>query len=145
MLPMAEFSQIFRILRLWRGKTQEETASALNVSRPAVSKWEQGGDTDNETKERIADYFQVPYKVILGLDPLPADALAVRDDSPEYQLRFVVRLDDIIADLSAAASVGLSLEETIALLQRAREQGFNLRQMMRKQLIQQLDDNGTAA
>ncbi|MHB0934868.1 MAG: LexA family protein [Armatimonadota bacterium] len=77
MLPMESFSDAFKRVRARSGRSQAVVADALGVSRATVNKWEHGGDTDNETKKRIAQFFKVPVEQLLGIDldrRLPSEA-----------------------------------------------------------------------
>ena len=58
-------------LRKGKGLTQEDLASALYVSRTAVSKWESGRGTPNiDSLKAIADFFSVSVDDLLSADEL---------------------------------------------------------------------------
>jgi transcriptional regulator with XRE-family HTH domain len=64
-----EFNEKLHRLRKERGITQEELASALYVSRTAVSKWESGrGYPSIESLRAIAKYFSVSLDDLLSAD-----------------------------------------------------------------------------
>ena len=62
-----EFHEILQALRKRSGLTQEELASALYVSRAAVSKWESGRGYPNiDSLKAIAAYFSVTVDDLLS-------------------------------------------------------------------------------
>lgn len=64
---MANFSRVFKELRLEMGLTQQELANKLGVSRSAVGMYEKGErEPDFETLETIADFFNVDMDYLLG-------------------------------------------------------------------------------
>lgn len=64
---MKSFADVFKNLRQSRHMTQEELASALNLSRSRVSMYEVGARSpDFEVLELIADYFNVDMDYLLG-------------------------------------------------------------------------------
>lgn len=61
-----EFGEKVQLLRKESGMSQEKLAEQLNVSRQAISKWEQGivvPDTENIIQ--LSKYFQVPIGYLL--------------------------------------------------------------------------------
>lgn len=70
-----EFSEKLQQLRKQKGLTQEELASALYVSRTAVSKWESGRGFPNiESLKAISRYFAVSLDELLSGDAILAIA-----------------------------------------------------------------------
>jgi len=66
-----EFHEKLQELRKSRGLTQEELASALYVSRTAVSKWESGrGYPSIDSLKEISNYFSVTIDDLLSGDKL---------------------------------------------------------------------------
>lgn len=64
---MKSFADVFKNLRQSHRMTQEELASALNLSRSRVSMYEVGARCpDFEVLELIADYFNVDMDYLLG-------------------------------------------------------------------------------
>ena len=61
-----EFGEKVQLLRKESGMSQEKLAERLNVSRQAISKWEQGivlPDTENIIQ--LSKFFQVPLEYLL--------------------------------------------------------------------------------
>ena len=66
-----EFNEKLQELRKQKGITQEELASALFVSRTAISKWESGrGYPSIDSLKAIAKYFSVTLDELLSGDEL---------------------------------------------------------------------------
>lgn len=66
-----EFSQTLQELRKQKGLTQEELATALFVSRTAVSKWESGRGYPNiDSLKAIAAFFGVTVDTLLSGEEL---------------------------------------------------------------------------
>ena len=66
-----EFNEILQELRKQKGLTQEELASALYVSRTAVSKWESGRGYPNiDSLKEISAFFSVSIDMLLSGDEL---------------------------------------------------------------------------
>lgn len=65
-----------------RSLTQEELASALNVSAQAVSNWERGGYPDITLLPRISGFFGISTDELLGCDAVSREA-----DLEEYESR----------------------------------------------------------
>lgn len=64
---MGSFQTVLKSLRKSLGLTQDELASALNISRSAIGMYEKGArEPDYETLELIADYFNVDIDYLLG-------------------------------------------------------------------------------
>ena len=58
-----EFKEKLKTLRMENGLTQEALAAAVNVSRSAIAKYENGkGEPSIETMQAIADYFGIPLE-----------------------------------------------------------------------------------
>jgi len=66
-----EFNEKLQILRKQKELTQEELASALFVSRTAISKWESGrGYPSIDSLKNIADFFKITVDELLSGDEL---------------------------------------------------------------------------
>ncbi len=63
--------------------TQEELASALNVSPQAVSNWERGGYPDITMLPRIANFFKITVDELIGNDDAAKQA-----DIEEYKKKY---------------------------------------------------------
>ena len=64
---MAEFSQIFKRLRLEKGLPQQELADKLGITKSAVSMYERGDRRPNfEIAEAITDFFHVDMNYLIG-------------------------------------------------------------------------------
>lgn len=60
------FSDVLQRLRKQSGLTQSELAQKLNLSKSAVSMWENGNrEPDYETLELIADFFNVDINTLI--------------------------------------------------------------------------------
>ena len=67
---MGNFNQIFRELRTSRGYSQGDLAELLEISRSAISMYENGNrEPDFEMLEKIADLFSVDVNFLLGRAP----------------------------------------------------------------------------
>ncbi len=65
---MAKFDELIKELRKEKGLTQAELAVIFNVTKQTVSAWENGlQETDFETLEKLAKYFEVSVDYLLGL------------------------------------------------------------------------------
>jgi len=66
---MRVFGERLRELRLEKGLSQKELATAFNVKQPTVADWERGVmETDFETLVKIAGFFDVRSDYLLGLE-----------------------------------------------------------------------------
>ena len=75
-----ELHEKLQNLRKQKGLTQQELASALFVSRTAVSKWESGrGIPEIESLKAISKYFSVSIDELLSTDELLTVAEQERD------------------------------------------------------------------
>lgn len=64
---MSSFSNILKHLRNQHGYTQDELAKCLNISKSAISMYENGKrEPDIDTLERFADFFNVDMNFLLG-------------------------------------------------------------------------------
>lgn len=69
-----EFYQKLQMLRKQSGMSQEELASILNVSRQAVSKWENGqGYPETEKLMQLSNLFNVTLDYLLKTEPATGD------------------------------------------------------------------------
>ncbi len=65
-----EFKEKLKKLRMENDLTQEALAAAVNVSRSAIAKYENGnGEPSLETMQAIADYFGIPLEELLEEPP----------------------------------------------------------------------------
>ncbi len=77
-----EFNEKLQELRKSRGLTQEELASALYVSRTAVSKWESGkGYPSIDSLKEISGFFSVTIDDLLSCEELVSVARNERRES----------------------------------------------------------------
>ncbi|MDO4860873.1 MAG: XRE family transcriptional regulator [Bacillota bacterium] len=66
---MSTFANRFKTLRALRKLTQDELARELEISKSAISMYENGNrEPDFETLELIADFFNVDMNYLLGHD-----------------------------------------------------------------------------
>jgi transcriptional regulator with XRE-family HTH domain len=98
-------------LRKQKKLSQEELAAALQVSRQAVSKWENGvSNPDTENLIRLAEIFEVDVNVLIGSQITPENA-------PEEKIpdqRKLVRLLSVLLAVAVCVAVlfgGLWLKE----------------------------------
>ena len=64
---MGNFKNVFKLLRVRNGYTQDGLAEMLGISRSAISMYENGNrEPDLETLEKIADFFHVDVDYLLG-------------------------------------------------------------------------------
>lgn len=78
-----QIGEIIRALRKNKGVTQEQLAEVLDISTPAISKWESGlTNPDISMLPIIARYFQVTIDFLLGFsnELSPEDIKAICDD-----------------------------------------------------------------
>lgn len=60
-------------LRKKKGRTQEEIAKILGITRPAYTAYETGKrNPDYETLEKIANYYEVSVDYLLGRTDIPS-------------------------------------------------------------------------
>jgi transcriptional regulator with XRE-family HTH domain len=77
-----EFHEKLKELRAQRGLTQEEVASAIYVSRTAISKWESGRGYPNiDSLRAIAKFYKITLDDLLSGDELLSLAEADRENS----------------------------------------------------------------
>ena len=94
-----EFHEKLQELRKQKGLTQEELASALYVSRAAVSKWESGrGYPHIDSLKMIAQFFSVTIDALLSTDEVLSIA---KEDQKEKEMHFRDWLFGLL-DVSAA-------------------------------------------
>lgn len=76
-----KLNENLRRLREERHLTQEAVAQALNVSRQAISNWEQGKRyPDALMLVQLSDYYDIPVDILLKSDLSYAKALVVKKD-----------------------------------------------------------------
>lgn len=64
---MGDFGKILKGLRMGHNVSQQELAAKIEISKSAVSMYEQGNrEPDFDVLGRIADYFQVEIDYLLG-------------------------------------------------------------------------------
>ncbi len=91
-----EFGEKLRILRKENKMSQEKLAERINVSRQAISKWEQGmsiPDTDNIV--RLSKFFQVPIEFFLLDEDEPFEEIST-DAKEVTQQKEIEKFDFII-------------------------------------------------
>lgn len=87
---MTEFNQKLQELRKQKGLTQEELATALYVSRTAVSKWESGRGYPNiDSLKAIANFFGITVDALLSGEEL---ITAAKEDQKQRERLFCDRL-----------------------------------------------------
>ena len=65
---MADFHELLNKLRIEKGVTQEEVATAIGVAKSTFEKYDRGEREPNfETLKKIAQYFQTTTDYLLGL------------------------------------------------------------------------------
>lgn len=83
------FAEMLVYLRKTRGMSQETLAAKLNITRSALSNYEQGTRRPSaEVEEMIADFFNVSLSTLRGL------GVDVRDDNEAQLLKFYRMLSD---------------------------------------------------
>ena len=88
-----EFNEKLQNLRKQKGLTQEELATALFVSRTAISKWESGRGYPNiESLKAIADLFSVTIDKLLSGDEI----LTIAEENNKHKEK---RLRDLVFGL----------------------------------------------
>ena len=95
-----EFHKNLQELRKQKGLTQEELATALFVSRTAVSKWESGRGYPNiDSLRAIAQFFGITVDALLSGEQL----LEIAEADAKQKQRHLQDLVFGLLDLSAAA------------------------------------------
>lgn len=80
-------------LRKQKKMSQEELAAALNVSRQAVSKWENGqSNPDTANFVRLAEIFEVDVNNLLGNTPAPQEERNFQPARPSKTVAFLAVL-----------------------------------------------------
>lgn len=96
-----DFSKRVKILRDKAGITQEELASIMDVSRPAVGAWESGRSRPRLDKmQQLANYFGITVAELMGEEApegAPANAIPFTADSDTVPF---IRLGKVHAGLS---------------------------------------------
>lgn len=124
-----EFKEKLQELRKQKGMTQEELATALFVSRTAVSKWESGRGYPNiDSLKAIAKFFCVTVDELLSTE----QALTIAQEDHKEKERHIRNLVFGLLDLSAALFLFLPLfgqsvdggAEAVSLLRLAQISGY---------------------
>lgn len=90
---MKKFGVILKELRKGKNLTGEELGNLLNVTKVAISNWENGNRTpDTEMLKKIADFFDVSVDYLIGR----TDIKRFEDFPPE-----VKRVTELFAGLDA--------------------------------------------
>ena len=93
-----EFNEKLQELRKNKGLTQEDLASALYVSRTAVSKWESGrGYPSIESLKQIAKFFNITIDELLS----SGEALNIAEEETRQKAKSLQSLIFALIDLSA--------------------------------------------
>ena len=83
---MGEFYKVFKSLRQERGYSQAYLSDVLDISRSAISMYENGNrEPDFETLEKIADFFQVDADYLLGHTKVSAIPAEKQTYEPTYE------------------------------------------------------------
>lgn len=83
---MGEFYKFFKSLRQERGYSQAYLSDVLDISRSAISMYENGNrEPDFETLEKIADFFQVDADYLLGHTKVSAIPAEKQTYEPTYE------------------------------------------------------------
>ena len=94
-----EFNEKLQELRKQKGMTQEELASALYVSRTAISKWESGRGYPNiDSLKSIASFFSVTVDQLLSTDQV----LIIAEEDNNRREKHFLDLIYALLDLSFA-------------------------------------------
>ena len=81
-----EFNEKLQSLRKQKGLTQEELATALYVSRTAISKWESGRGYPNiDSLKQIASFFSVTVDELLSCDEV---LIVAQEDTRQKEKHF---------------------------------------------------------
>ena len=114
---MKEFGKILQELRKERYLTGEELGKILNVTKVAISNWENGNRMpDNLTISHIADYFEVSVDYLLG-----------RTDKMKFSSNEDIKQNSIIPNQNLTFSNRLRKErEKIGLMQKEMAQRLNI-------------------
>ena len=93
-----EFNEKLQELRKNKGLTQEDLASALYVSRTAVSKWESGrGYPSIESLKQIAKFFNITIDELLS----SGEALNIAEEETRQKAKSLQSLIFALIDLNA--------------------------------------------
>ena len=107
------FFEKFKHLSKENGISVNAVAKELNLSSGSVTAWKNGTNPNANTVSRIAQFFGVSDKYLLGLtdDPMPSEAQAIPAiPATDKQLKFALfgdpeMDDDILEDIKAIAKV----------------------------------------
>ena len=101
-----EFNEKLQELRKLRGLTQEELATALYVTRTAISKWESGRGYPNiDSLRRISAYFNVTVDDLLSSQQL----LTIAEEERKEKGKQICSLIFGLLDISVAMFLFLPL------------------------------------
>ena len=106
---MGNFKNVFKLLRIKHGYTQDVLADMLGISRSAISMYENGNrEPDLETLEKIADFFDVDIDYLLGRS-------AKSGNLPESSVHYVAPSCDELITVYTRSRKNLSQEEKMRL------------------------------
>ena len=95
-----EFNEKFQELRKSKSLTQEELAEALFVSRPAVSKWEQGrGYPGIDSLKEISRFFSVSIDDLICSEEIISAAADEKKECVEKYISLICNTLDIFLAL----------------------------------------------
>ena len=101
-----EFNEKLQALRKQKGLTQEELATALYVSRTAISKWESGrGYPSIDSLKQIASFFSVTVDELLSCDEV---LIVAQEDTRQKEKHFCSLVFGLL-DISVAMLLFLPL------------------------------------